>query len=86
MRATPDRDPELTAALEAAQELAGEIAANSPLAVQGTNAVLAEARRARVEAGLRFVAAWNAGQLRSDDLGEAVTAFFERRPPKFTGG
>jgi len=78
--------PDAAAALEAAQELAGEIAANSPLAVQGTKAVLAQARRARVEAGLRFVAAWNAGQLRSDDLGEAVTAFFERRPPKFTGG
>jgi len=77
-------DPEAT--LESAQQLAGEIAANSPLAVQGTKAVLAEARRARVEAGLRFVAAWNAGQLRSDDLGEAVSAFFERRPPKFTGG
>jgi len=78
----PDRE----ATLEAAQQLAGEIAANSPLAVQGTKAVLAEARRSRVEAGLRFVAAWNAGRLRSDDLGEAVTAFFERRPPKFTGG
>jgi enoyl-CoA hydratase len=73
------------ATLEAAQQLAAEIAANSPLAVQGTKAVLAEARRARVEAGLRFVAAWNAGQLRSDDLGEAVAAFFERRPPKFSG-
>jgi enoyl-CoA hydratase len=72
-------------ALEGAQQLAAEIAANSPLAVQGTKAVLAEARRARVEVGLRFVAAWNAGQLRSDDLGEAVTAFFERRPPKFSG-
>jgi enoyl-CoA hydratase len=78
----PDRET----TLEAAQQLAAEIAANSPLAVQGTKAVLAEARRARVEAGLRFVAAWNAGQLRSDDLDEAVTAFFERRPPKFTGG
>jgi enoyl-CoA hydratase len=74
------------ATLQAAQEMAAEIAANSPLAVQGTKAVLAEARRARVEAGLRFVAAWNAGQLRSDDLSEAVSAFFERRPPKFSGG
>jgi enoyl-CoA hydratase/carnithine racemase len=32
------------------------------------------------------VATWNAGQLRSDDLTEAVAAFFERRPPKFSGG
>jgi enoyl-CoA hydratase len=78
--------PDQQAVLEAAQQLAAEIAANSPLAVQGTKAVLAEARRARVESGLRFVAAWNAGQLRSDDLGEAVSAFFERRPPKFSGG
>jgi enoyl-CoA hydratase len=77
--------PDAESALQAAQQLAAEIAANSPLAVQGTKAVLSEARRARVEAGLRFVAAWNAGQLRSDDLGEAVTAFFERRPPKFSG-
>jgi enoyl-CoA hydratase len=77
--------PDAESALRAAQQLAAEIAANSPLAVQGTKAVLSEARRARVEAGLHFVAAWNAGQLRSDDLGEAVTAFFERRPPKFSG-
>jgi enoyl-CoA hydratase len=73
------------ATLEAARELASDIAANSPLAVEGTKAILAEGRRLGVEEGLRLVAAWNAGQLRSDDLTEAVTAFFERRTPKFTG-
>lgn len=73
------------ATLTAAQEMAAEIAANSPLAVQGTKAVLSEIHREQVTAGLRFVAAWNAGQFRSNDLTEAVTAFFERRPPKFTG-
>jgi enoyl-CoA hydratase len=73
------------ATLAAAQDMAAEIAANSPLAVQGTKHVLYEAYRERVAAGLRFVATWNAGQLRSDDLNEAVTAFFERRQPKFTG-
>jgi enoyl-CoA hydratase len=76
-------DPEATVA--AAQAMAAEIAANSPFAVQGTKAVLSEIYRAQVEASLRFVAAWNAGQLRSEDLSEAVTAFFERRAPKFTG-
>lgn len=73
------------ATLVGARAIADEIAANSPLAVQGAKAVLSEARRAEVEAGLRYVAAWNAGQLRSKDLSEAVSAFFERRPPSFSG-
>jgi enoyl-CoA hydratase len=73
------------AALAAAESLAAEIAANSPLAVQGSKAVLSEIHRGQVEAGLRYVAAWNAGHLLSDDLSEAVTAFFERRPARFTG-
>ncbi|HLN05493.1 MAG TPA: crotonase/enoyl-CoA hydratase family protein [Acidimicrobiales bacterium] len=73
------------ATLAGARALAAEIAANSPVAVQGTKAVLAQIHRQQVDAGLRYVAAWNAGQLRSNDLTEAVTAFFERRPPNFTG-
>jgi enoyl-CoA hydratase len=31
------------------------------------------------------VAAWNAAFVASDDLREAVTSFFEKRPPKYTG-
>jgi enoyl-CoA hydratase len=70
---------------KAAYELAREIAANSPIAVQGTKAVLAANEGRTVAEGLDYVAAWNAGMLFSDDLVEAMTAFAERRAPKFTG-
>jgi enoyl-CoA hydratase len=69
----------------AAASLAGEIAANSPIAVQGTKSVLAANEGRTVAEGLDYVATWNAGMLASDDLVEAMMAFMERRPPKFTG-
>jgi enoyl-CoA hydratase len=71
--------------LKAAYELAGEIAANSPIAVQGTKAVLAANDGRTVAEGLDYVATWNAGMLSSDDLVEAMMAFMEKRPPTFTG-
>ena len=71
--------------LKASRALAAEIAANSPVAVQGTKAVLAANEGRTVAEGLDYVATWNAGMLASDDLVEAVTAFMEKRPPKFTG-
>jgi enoyl-CoA hydratase len=70
---------------KAAHTLAVEIAANSPIAVQGTKAVLAANEGRTVAQGLDYVATWNAGMLASDDLTEAVTAFMEKRTPKFTG-
>jgi enoyl-CoA hydratase/carnithine racemase len=70
---------------KAAHALAVEIAANSPIAVQGTKAVLAANEGRTVAEGLDYVATWNAGMLASDDLTEAMTAFMEKRPPKFTG-
>jgi enoyl-CoA hydratase len=71
--------------MAAAYELAGEIAHNSPVAVQGTKAVLAANDGRTVAEGLDFVAVWNAGSLESDDLVEAMTAFMEKRPPVFKG-
>ena len=71
--------------LKAARSLAAEIASNSPIAVQGTKAVLAANEGRTVAEGLDYVATWNAGMLASDDLTEAVTAFMEKRTPKFTG-
>ena len=71
--------------LAAAYQLAEEIAANSPLAVQGTKAVLAANDGRTVNEGLEFVARWNTMYLQSNDLREAMTAFLEKRPPVFNG-
>jgi enoyl-CoA hydratase len=72
-------------ALAAAREFATQVAANPPLVVQGIKQVLDVERSARVAAGLKLVAAWNAAFLPSADLAEAMAAFAERRSPEFTG-
>jgi len=77
--------PDATAAQHAAAEMAGRMAANSPLAVQGTKRVLRYCEGKSVEDGLAYVATWNAAFLQSDDLVEAMAAFFEKRAPRFTG-
>ena len=69
--------------LEAAKKLAREIAENPPVVVQGVKQVLAFGENHSVADAERFTAVWNAAFLASTDLGEAVQAFMERRPPKF---
>lgn len=74
------------AALEAAaRALAAEIASNPPLVVRGVKAVLDQATRGQVAAGLEQVAVWNAAFLPSEDLAEAAAAFAARRPPVWKG-
>ncbi len=68
-----------------AARLAAEIAANSPLAVQGAKWVLRQGRDLSVDQALDYIAVWNSSFLTSSDLGEAVRAFLERRPPEFSG-
>ena len=70
---------------KAAADLAGRIAENSPLAVQGVKAVLRATEQMSVTEALDYVAVWNAAMLESDDLREAMAAFVEKRPPEFTG-
>lgn len=77
----PDQD----AVLAEARGMAADMAALSPLAVQGTKAVLRYAEDHTVEEGLDYVAVWNTAFAGSDDVREAVAAFFEKRPPQFTG-
>jgi enoyl-CoA hydratase/carnithine racemase len=69
--------------LVAARKLAKNIAANSPLVVQGTKKVLQYAEKHGTDQGLDQVALWNSAFIKSDDLGEAIIAFMEKRQPKF---
>lgn len=80
-----DVAPDVEGVLALAHELAAAIAANSPLAVQGTKAVLTAGEDRSVADGLDYVATWNAAALSSDDLTEAMMAFLEKRPAQFTG-
>ena len=73
------------ALLAHARAMAAEIASNSPIAVQGVKQVLGYGDERRILDGERFAAVWNSAFLASHDLMEAMSAFFEKRPPKFTG-
>ena len=77
--------PDHAGVVAAATSMAAEIAANSPLAVQGSKAILQLGDDLTVAQGLDLVALWNTAFIRSDDLTEAIAAFFEKRPPVFRG-
>jgi enoyl-CoA hydratase len=77
--------PDAAAVQARALAVAQEIAANSPLAVQGSKQVMSHARRREVAAELDYVALWNSAFLHSDDLAEAMNAFIQRRKPEFKG-
>jgi enoyl-CoA hydratase len=77
----PDKD----ALFGAAHALVREIADNPPLTVRGVKDVLDFGEGKTVAEGLAYVAAYIAAFLASEDLGEAVTAFMEKRAAKFSG-
>lgn len=70
---------------EAAGALARRMADNPPLVVQGVKQVLNAASERAAAESLRTVALWNTAFLPSLDLREAMSAFLEKRPPKFQG-
>ena len=64
-------------------EIAREIAAKSPIAIEGTKQMIAYMRDHRVDDGLEQVAIWNAAMLQSADLKIAVTAHLSKQKPVF---
>ena len=75
---------ETQAELEAkSMELAASIAANSPMAVQGTKKVLNNNNEEATRRSLQFVKMWNTAFLKSDDIVESMLAFSQKREPKF---
>jgi enoyl-CoA hydratase len=85
IRLVNDVFPDQDQTIAAAKALAVELAAMSPLAVQGTKEVLAASEGRSVAEGLDYVALWQAAMLRSNDLTEAVQSFRAKRQPHFTG-
>ena len=78
----PDADSVYTGALA----MAGEIAANAPLAVRGTKFILQQGEDMTTEQSLLLNGMWTMmTSLNSSDMQEAMMAFMEKRPAKFTG-
>lgn len=71
------------AMLAAVMEIAGRIAAHSPLAVSGCKRMLNYARDHSTADALEHVALWNAAMLRAGDLQESFAARAEKRAPAY---
>ncbi|HEX6423380.1 MAG TPA: crotonase/enoyl-CoA hydratase family protein [Acidimicrobiales bacterium] len=72
-------------ALDVAVALAEQICANAPGAVRETRKIVLEATTAPDEVGWRMSIEGMAKAMGSEDFSEGLTAFIEKRPPRWTG-
>ncbi|XP_065194787.1 delta(3,5)-Delta(2,4)-dienoyl-CoA isomerase, mitochondrial-like [Sycon ciliatum] len=79
-RVFPDQPSLVAAGLQVAKE----IAARSPVAIQGTKVNLNYARDHSTAESLDFMATWNAAMLQSEDVVKAVTAQMAKTPAEFS--
>lgn len=70
---------------EVAQELAGQLASQPPLAVQGVKRAVQASMDLAIADGKVVEAQQQTKCLESQDFTEALTAFIEGRPPKYSG-
>merc|ERR1711894_536385 len=70
--------------VKGAVQLAVDIAAKSPVAVQGSKANLIYSRDHTVAEGLDYVATWNMAMLQSEDLPKAAIASMQKEKPTFS--
>ena len=73
------------AALGAARELAARITANAPVAVRESRRVMLETTLADEATAWRRSGEAMAAAMSSEDFGEGLTAFIEKRPPRWSG-
>ena len=71
--------------VDAALELASEIAAMPPLAVQAALAAIDQGYETGLTAGLAYERDTFFGLFRTEDQREGMAAFVEKRPPRWTG-
>ncbi|MEZ4825657.1 MAG: crotonase/enoyl-CoA hydratase family protein [Bacteroidia bacterium] len=65
------------------KEIAGVIAAKSPLSIRGSKEMMLYTRDHSVEESLRYMALWNAAMLLSSDLYAAFQASVTKKSPEF---